>query len=332
MRAITGAPPRSTTGAWMEYDHEALRRYLDGRLAPGHLAARLAREGQGPEPVFDRASRTLHPENLPATRGLLGLALRASGLYGRGQRNARTIVVREHALALPRLPAAMHGFRLLHISDLHIDVDRDFAATIAERVRGLAWDACVITGDFRYHTSGATAGAIAGFRCVRDALDGPVYAILGNHDSIGMVPEIEALGVRVLLNEGLVLDAGRGAGVWLAGVDDPHFFRQHDIARALEGRPADLPTLLLAHSPEAYREAMEAGVDVMLSGHTHGGQIRLPGGIPLVTNTDCPRDLAGGAWTRGALHGYTTVGVGASVLDVRFNCPAEVVVHRLVPR
>lgn len=310
-------------------DNDALGRYLNGRVRNGYLTARLERESGGGEPVFDREAGTLHPENLALSRAGLRLFLRVSGLYRRGQRNARRLHVRDHALHLPNLPAGMRGFRVLHLSDLHIDVDAAFADELAGQLVGLEWDACVITGDFRYQTNGDPTPALAGLERVRRVLDGPVYAILGNHDSIRMVPAIEALGIRVLLNEGVVLGDGQGSGIWLAGVDDPHYYRQHDIARALEQRPASMPVLLLAHSPEAYREAADAGVDAMLCGHTHGGQIRLPGGLPLVTNAVCPRALIGGAWTWQELRGYTSAGAGSSVLDVRFNCPAEVVIHRL---
>lgn len=218
---------------------------------------------------------------------------------------------------------------MLHISDLHVDVDAAFGGVIAEQLRHVAWDVCVITGDFRYRTHGDCTPAMTAFEEVRRALDGPVYAILGNHDSIRMVPRLEALGVRVLLNEGVLLDDGNAGGLWLAGVDDPHFYRQHDVPRALADRPDGITTLLLAHSPEAYRDAESAGVAAMLCGHTHGGQIRLPGGFPLVTNADCPREFTSGAWRWQSLQGYTSVGAGSSVLDVRYNCPAEVVVHRL---
>ena len=331
---LSGRGPgnQALAGAGMEYDDEALRRYLDGRLQQGYLDARLEREPPGGEPVFDSATWAFHPENLRIARAGLRLALRAGGLYRRGQRNARTLRVRHHDLALPGLSDAMSGFRLLQISDLHVDVDPEFGPALAEQLRHLSWDACVITGDFRYRTNGDFTPALSGFEHISRVLQGPVYAILGNHDSIRMVPHLEGLGTRVLMNEGVHLGDDHGRGVWLAGVDDPHFYRQHDIPRALADRPEDWPALLLAHSPEAYREAASAGADAMLCGHTHGGQIRLPGGVPLVTNADCPREFTSGAWRWQTLQGYTSVGAGSSVLDVRYNCPAEVVLHRLMPR
>jgi hypothetical protein len=85
----------------------------------------------------------------------------------------------------------------------------------------------------------------------------------------------------------------------------------------------------LAHSPEPYRLAAHAGFDLMLSGHTHGGQICLPGGIALMTNADCPRRFCKGAWRYHTMQGYTSVGSGSSVVGVRFNCPPEMTLHQL---
>ncbi|HSD96826.1 MAG TPA: hypothetical protein VLB06_06745, partial [Sulfuricaulis sp.] len=87
--------------------------------------------------------------------------------------------------------------------------------------------------------------------------------------------------------------------------------------------------ILLSHTPEAYRNAAHAGFRLMLCGHTHGGQICLPGGIPIITDADCPRALVAGPWMYHGLIGYTSVGAGASIVDVRLNCPPEITLHRL---
>ena len=140
---------------------------------------------------------------------------------------------------------------------------------------------------------------------------------------------MEDMGVRVLLNESEALEDG-GRGLFLVGVDDPHFFRADNLEKAFGGVPEQAASVLLCHSPELYRQAAHSGVGLMLCGHTHGGQICLPGGFPLFTNADCPRDLArGGPWRYGRLQGYTSVGAGSSVVDVRFNCRPEVTVHTL---
>jgi predicted MPP superfamily phosphohydrolase len=101
------------------------------------------------------------------------------------------------------------------------------------------------------------------------------------------------------------------------------------MAKARAGIPANAASILLWHTPEAYREAEQAGFHLMLSGHTHGGQICLPGGFPLIIDADCPRRYAKGAWRYQNLIGYTSTGSGTSIADVRLNCPPEVTLHKL---
>jgi len=115
----------------------------------------------------------------------------------------------------------------------------------------------------------------------------------------------------------------------VAGVDDPHYFGCDNLPEALREVPRDAFKLLLAHTPEMYEEAAAAGMDLYLSGHTHAGQIRLPAIGALTTLADCPRRMAFGHWRHRRMHGYTTSGVGCSLLPVRFNCPPEAVVIEL---
>jgi uncharacterized protein len=278
----------------------------------------------------DWRHRRLHPENWGVTRSMLTAVLRATGLYERGRRNARRFRLRRRRLVLPGLAPALDGYRLLQLSDLHLDVDHTFARELARRIAGVTSDSCVITGDFRFSTDGPIEPMLRAIDLLRPALPQSVYAVLGNHDSITMIPPLEARGIRVLFNESALIHRQDGV-LALAGVDDPHYFDCADPRRAAAGLPADVPRLLLAHSPECYVEAEEAGFDAMLCGHTHGGQIRLPGDVAVLTNARCPRRYCHGAWRYRRLYGYTSAGTGSSVLDVRFNCPPEVLLHVLRP-
>jgi len=236
--------------------------------------------------------------------------------------------VREHTVALSRLPPPLDGLRLLQLSDLHLDEDARLVDALLERVEGLRYDAVVLTGDYRVGTSGPVEPTLAELARLQAALAAPAYAVLGNHDSVRMLPGLEALGIRVLLNEHATLEHG-GAQLYLAGVDDPHYYRMDDLARAQAGIPAGAVTVLLSHSPELYREAAASDVDLFLCGHTHGGQICLPGGIAVILEARIPRRLGAGPWRQGAMRGYTSRGVGTSVVDVRFNCPPEITLHTL---
>jgi predicted MPP superfamily phosphohydrolase len=142
-----------------------------------------------------------------------------------------------------------------------------------------------------------------------------------------MVPGLEALGIRILLNECISIERGEHR-IHIAGIDDAHFYQSNSIARAAAGMLSENFSVLLSHTPEVYREAERSGFDVMLSGHTHGGQICLPGGIPITLDAKLPRHMGKGAWRYGKLRGYTSVGAGSSVVPVRFNCPPEITLHQ----
>jgi hypothetical protein len=185
-----------------------------------------------------------------------------------------------------------------------------------------------LTGDYRFAVEGACAPAIDALARLAGALPRPVYAVLGNHDGIALVSAMERAGFRVLMNEHAMLQRG-DAQLFLAGIDDAHYFRTHDIDRALQGLPPRACVILLSHTPEPYRAAAGHDVDLMLCGHTHAGQICLPGGTPVITDCPAPRRFARGLWHFGAMAGYTSAGCGCSIIDARFNCPPEVTLHVL---
>jgi hypothetical protein len=185
-----------------------------------------------------------------------------------------------------------------------------------------------MTGDFRGQTFGPFEAALEGLASVRKRLQVPVYAVLGNHDTIRMVPEIEAMGIRMLLNESVTIVRG-DQRIHLAGIDDAHYYRADNIQKVASSIPRDEIAILLSHTPEVYRQAAHAGFQVMLSGHTHGGQICLPGSIPITLDSVLPRRMGAGPWRHGDLTGYTSVGVGSSIVPVRFNCLPEITLHHL---
>ena len=288
---------------------------LGARIGHELVAIRLQREGR----------------RVPAPRlshRLIRAGLTLGGLRARGRRNVLDIQLRHNEVWLQGLPPAFDGFTLLQLSDPHLDMDEQFLQRLVERVRGLAFDACVLTGDFRFHGHGPFAAALDGLRSLRAHLGEQPFAVLGNHDTIRMVPGMEALGYRVLMNESTTLQRGAQVIV-LAGIDDAHRYRTHDLGQALAGVAPERTVVLLSHTPQPYRQAADAGVHFMLSGHTHGGQVCLPGGIPILTDTPAPRAVVRGAWQHGVMAGYTSVGCGSSVVDVRLNCRPEVVLHRL---
>jgi predicted MPP superfamily phosphohydrolase len=102
-----------------------------------------------------------------------------------------------------------------------------------------------------------------------------------------------------------------------------------NIEKAASGMPHDEFSILVSHTPEIYRQAAHADFDLLLSGHTHGGQICLPGGIPITLDSTLPREFGSGPWKYHGMIGYTSAGAGTSIVPARFNCPPEITLHHL---
>jgi len=301
---------------------------LEQRLGAVHARQRLGIESDGEQRVFGGGLNFFHPENWYSAHALIAYALKLSGLYWLGRRNTLDIQVRRNEVAIDGLPRAFDGFRLLHLSDLHADLNPPAMQALAETVAMLDYDLCVMTGDYRAQTFGPFEPALDALASLTTQLSAPIYGVFGNHDSIRMLPGLEALGVQMLLNEQVVMRRG-GAEIHLIGIDDAHYYRVDNVAAAAADVPFESVSILLSHTPEIYRQAAHAGFDLMLCGHTHGGQICLPGGVPLTLDAKCPRYMGRGAWRYGPLQGYTSAGAGTCIVPVRLNCPPEVTVHTL---
>jgi hypothetical protein len=307
--------------------HQELLEALERRFGRLHSRQRLAIE-DALEARAARRSDGPRPRRWYLSPMVVGGSLRLAGLYGRAHRNAERIEIRRHPVVLPGLPNALDGFMILQLSDLHVDMNPAAMQRLAELLPPLSYDLCVLTGDYRGKTFGPCEAAIDGMARIRKCITSPVYAVLGNHDSIRMVPALEEMGIRMLVNEAEAL-LRDGQPLYLAGIDDAHYYRVDNIEKAAAQIPPGAFSILLSHTPEVYRQAAHAGFDLMLSGHTHGGQICLPGAIPLTLDSALPRRMGSGSWRYGQMIGYTSVGVGSCVLPVRINCPPEITLHQL---
>jgi uncharacterized protein len=216
-------------------------------------------------------------------RALSGLALGASGVLGAvAMRSAiGRVAVREVAVTLARLPAALSGLRIVQLTDLHIGptIDGDWLRAVVTQVNALDADVVAITGDLVDGSVERLGPHVAALRDLR-ARHG-VFFVTGNHEYYSgadrWIAELRRLGVRVLRNERVTITGAGGHALDLAGIDDHHShgFAGHgpDLPRALAGRDPERPLVLLAHQPAAITEAAAHGVDLQLSGHTHGGQL-----------------------------------------------------------
>jgi predicted MPP superfamily phosphohydrolase len=307
---------------------ERLLRKLEERLGPLHARQRLGIETDHEAQLFGQGLTFFHLENWYSAPAIIRVVLKMTGLYRRARRNAERIDVRRTEMRFAELPPAFDGFTILHISDLHVDMNEVAMRNLIQLIGGMEYDLCVLTGDYRGKTFGPFEAALEGLAKVRARLRQPIYGVLGNHDTIQMVPAMEAMGIRVLLNECDAIVRGNQR-IFLAGIDDAHFYRVDNIEKAAFPIPEDVFSVLLSHTPEVYRQAAHANFNLMLSGHTHGGQICLPGSIPIKLEAVLPRRMGAGAWRYHNMTGYTSVGAGSSVLPVRLNCPPEITLHCL---
>lgn len=307
---------------------EEINLALESRLGRVHARQRLGIEKDHEARAFGQGLTFFHLENLPVSHAIIQMILRLSGSYWRGRANAARVVLRTNVVVSERLPSQFDGYTILHLSDLHADISSGAMTETVRLVSDLQYDLCVLSGDYRGLTYGPFHSCLQDMLRLRDVLRGDVYGVLGNHDTILMVPDLERMGIRVLLNEHVIIERD-GGRIFLAGIDDAHYYRVDNIEKAAAEMPHDVFSVLLSHTPETYKQACHAGFDLLLAGHTHGGQICLPGGVPIILESALPRSMGSGPWKYGAMAGYTSVGAGSCAVPVRFNCPPEITLHHL---
>ncbi|MEW6669212.1 MAG: metallophosphoesterase [Thermodesulfobacteriota bacterium] len=260
---------------------------------------------------------------------IFGLFLRIIGVYQRGYFNARNVVLREVEIDHARLPESFHGYRILHLSDLHLDSIRGIEEIICERIENLDCDLCVLTGDYRRKTHGGFRQIIRPLKRISmavNARDG-ILAILGNHDTYLMVNPMEDMGIRVLANETVTIFR-ENERVAVTGIDDPHYYYTDQAVSSMEEDMEGFK-ILLVHSPELYDVAADNDYSLYLCGHTHGGQICLPGGIPLITHLYNGRKFYRGLWRYSGMKGITNQGCGVVSIPLRFNSESEILLITL---
>jgi len=256
--------------------------------------------------------------------------LQISCLKATGQRNALRIQLELAELTLGDLPEAFDAYKILLITDLHIDGNDQLADKVIDLVESLNYDLCILGGDYSF--AGNEESDIAFSRMVKLATfltqRTKVVGILGNHDRYAMAECLSQCGVDLLINDHVHVDKGPDR-LYLVGLDDCHYFGADNLELAQEDVPQDAFKIMLSHSPERYACASQAGFPLYLAGHTHGGQVCLPGGFAPVTCATIPRAFIKGAWEYQGMQGYTSRGAGTSSLAVRFCCDPELTLMTL---
>lgn len=233
-------------------------------------------------------------------------------------------------MVLRGLGAGLEGTRIVQISDLHAGglVGERRLRRIVRKVNRLRPDLVVITGDI-VNASPRDAELAAPILAELSAPLG-VWACLGNHDHFvdgeQVAKILEGANVKLLRNRGELIERG-GAALWLAGVDDT-WTHQDDVAAAVKERPAGVPTVLLAHDPNLWPQAVANRVEWTLSGHTHGGQIGLVKLHPSISLARFITPFVAGLYEQEGAALYVSRGT-ANTLPLRLGAPTEVSVFEL---
>ncbi len=241
------------------------------------------------------------------------------------------VVTRRLDIQVRNLDPRLDGYRLVHLSDLHVGALTPpwWAKRWIDRANGERGDAVVVTGDLvtsgvAFH--GEIAKLIGGLR----GKDG-VFCSMGNHDYFGagepLISLMRAEGVNVLRNQGVVIERD-GASLFLTAIDDT-WTKRADLDRALEARPENVPTVLLAHDPDRFPQIAKRGVDLVLSGHTHGGQIAVPFLARYINASKLAHHFHVGVYKDGDSTLYVHPGLGTTGPPIRLGVAPAVVVLTL---
>jgi len=237
-----------------------------------------------------------------------------------------------YEIVLPRLPRGLDGLRVLHLSDLHLHPGSELALQVPELIADVSYDVVCYTGDFINIDADIPAVAALLARMPRGV---PAYAVLGNHDYVPFGRDrgandvrrlrdvLTGAGLTVLTNKARQVYTERGDDLYVVGVDDPAT-RRDDLADAMAGVPEDACALALAHSPDVVLRMGARRPDLILAGHTHGGQIRLPRIGALMTLSALPKPLAMGLGAYEGVPLFVSRGIGYSTLNLRVGAPPEV--------
>jgi len=282
------------------------------------------------------------------TLSVLGVASGATLVYALYV-EPRRFSLRPLTLCLPRLPEALGGLTVLHVSDLHLHAGEREKIAMLRRLSQVEADLVMLTGDFTDEDEDIEL-CLASLRGLRGRYG--TFAVLGNHDLARyrgsrwrvweeakdnyivrpglshLVERLRESGIDLLRNESRCVHV-HGLPLWVVGVDDPHQ-EWDDLARAWAGVPAGATTILLAHSPEILARLDGSRPDLMLSGHTHGGQVVLPLVGALVTRSAIPLEKPSGVFAREGTIVHISPGLGGSI-RLRFNRPPEAELLTLLP-
>jgi hypothetical protein len=269
--------------------------------------------------------------------GALALAAR------KGFLNSRDLQLLEVEVGLRQLPSSFDGLRIGQITDIHAGplVPRELIREGVDLIMAEEPDLIVLTGDFMNGNRGILRPNNGSFKqfhydyCIEELgrLKAPngVFGVLGNHDfwsgkklAASIVEDLGSVGIRILRNDAVALEK-EGRSLYLIGVDD-YWEDSYNLSLATRGIPRNACRILLSHNPDVNEDIARQGepIDLVISGHTHGGQIVLPVlGFPYLLSPFGQKYRAG-LVRDGERQSYISRGLGAYLAPIRLNCPPDV--------
>ncbi len=277
------------------------------------------------------SSRTWFENSLDALVSLPRRAILELPLIGEGVREAQRIEITQKDIALKGLPATFEGIKVAFLTDLHCSKlnPPEFLEQAVRETNRLRPDVVLLGGDYVDRGTAYIRPMAQALARLKAPLG--LYGVLGNHDHVSGPAAVRAglkqAGIVDVTNAGRWLTVG-GSRIRIAGVGDLWWDKQDESA-ALEGAAEDEAVILLSHNPDYAMKIKDRRVRLILSGHTHGGQIRLPWVGALYTNSRYGQRLVSGLVSFDSFQLYVSRGVGAAMIPFRYHCPPEIVLLTL---
>ena len=246
-------------------------------------------------------------------------------IYKKAIKKSQEIELTNIYIKKENLPIDFDGFRIVHLTDLHLDSSEGICDRICEKITDIKCDVVFFTGDYASGTipSEKISEDISKIKKHINPKFG-FFGTLGNNDKAKLSNHLENVGINMLNNKSHQITIGK-SHINIVGLDDTNKFFTEDITKTIDEIDVAEFNILITHTPETTDYTREIP-DIYITGHTHGSQVNIPGLMTLYKplGKTSGKDLMQGIWTRGRTTGFTSRGIGISILPIRFRCPSEI--------